>query len=121
MKYKICIILLAILAISCTTDQDSEVRLRLANVSDLDYTNITIRNGVPYENLEAGAISEYQVFESSYSYMYVQLVIDQDTLVIQPIDFVGESFVPSGDYTYEINANFENNDFGSLNAVLVRD
>lgn len=121
MKHKILFILVIILTISCTTDDDTEVRLRLANVSDFDYTNISIRNGVSYEDLEAGSISEYQTFESSYSYMFVQLVIHQDTLLIQPIDFVGESLIRGGDYTYEIDANFENNDVGILNAVLVRD
>ena len=53
--------------------------------------------------------------------MFVQLVTNQDTLVIQPIDFVGESLIRGGNYTYEIDANYENNDLGSLRAILVRD
>ncbi|GGG10690.1 hypothetical protein GCM10011344_09210 [Dokdonia pacifica] len=121
MKYKLFFFLISILAISCTADDDTEVQIRLANISEFDYTNITIRNGISYEDLEAGEVSEYQTFESSYSYMFVQLVANQDTLFIQPIDFVGESLIRGGNYTYEIEANFENNDLGSLRAILVRD
>lgn len=124
MKNLVFFILLTILTLSCTTNNDTQispVQLRLANVSNFDYTNIIIRDGVQYEDLEMGSISEYQTFESSYSYMFVQLVINQDTLIIQPIDFVGESLVPSGNYTYEINVDFESNDIGNLNAILIRD
>jgi hypothetical protein len=124
LKYISFSVVIAFLTIGCTTNDDgqtSPVQLRLTHVSPFDYSDISIRNNVPYEDLEGGSMSEYQTFDSSYSFMFVKLVIDQDTLTIQPIDFDGESLIPSGNYTYEISADFEHNDFGSLNAVLVRD
>lgn len=104
---KILVLLLAITAFSCSKEYNS-VNIRLKNVSSYNYQNIVINTSageVKYSDLNSKQASNYKEFEKAYRYAFVQLSIDGTTYTYQPIDYVGESPLENGNYTYEINTN----------------
>lgn len=106
---------------ACSSDNDtSEVHIRLFNASSFDYRNIVVAS-TTYEDLNAGQRSEYQLFEMAYRYAFVQLEIDGKTFTIQPIDFVGESLLKNGFYTYRLDANDSPDQYGKLSISLIED
>ena len=103
---------------------DSKVQIRLANVSSLDYKNIVVNTStgnVNFEDLNAGQISDYKSFDLAYRYAFVELEINGETYTIQPIDYVGETPLENGKYTYQIDANESLEKFGKLSISLVED
>lgn len=107
MNTKFTILLLSIICLfSCSSDDDSnnpqtnEVNIRLSNTSNLKFENATFNN-VNFGDIEAGEITKYKTFESSYSYGSVNITIDGQDYGWIPIDFVGESLLETGDYTFQ--------------------
>ena len=57
-----------------------------------------------YGTLRAGASSSYLGgYIKAYSYAYIKVVINGEELVLQPIDYVGETPLEAGNYTYVVN------------------
>ena len=122
MNTKFTLILLSIFSLfSCSSDDDSntnettEVNIRLSNTSDFKFENATYNN-VNFGDIEPGEITEYKTFESSYSYGRVIITIEGQEYAKTPIDFVGESLLEAGNYTFHYS--FENN---NLTDELVKD
>ena len=113
-----------LLAVGCSSDDDVEVYIRLENVSSHNYENITVNtwnNPLDYGNLGTGEVSDYQMVTKAYRYAFVELEIDGETYTIQPIDYVGESTLGSGYYTYQIDASDITEQYGRLTISLVED
>lgn len=72
---------------------------------------------VVYGDVPPGAATAYREVERAYRYAYVRTVVDGDTLGLVPIDYVGETLLESGLYTYRLDL-FEGR---SLTLELVRD
>lgn len=108
---------------SCTNDDDtSEANIRLSNISEFNYQNIIINTSTGYVNfddLDAQQISSYKTFNKAYSYAFIELEIEGKTYTIQPIDYVGESLLKNGNYTYQINANLSQEQYGKLSLTLI--
>jgi len=128
MKKIVIFILTITTLISCAKDRDdvyaSGVRIRLSNISQFNFENIIVNtsNGdVAFENLNAGEKSEYKVFQLAYRYAFIELEIDGKTYTIQPVDYVGETPLEIADYTYEINANDSEGQYGKLSLGLIED
>lgn len=114
--------------ISCSNDDEKtpELKIRLSNVSLFDFENIKVNTAssdgnVNFGNLKTGIKTDYKVFESAYSYAFIELQIDGKTYTIQPIDYVGETLLEDGNYTYQINANDSQNQYQKLSITLVKD
>ena len=103
---------------SCSNDttsdiiipQTSSVQIRIQNASPnlCKFENIivnTYNKDVSFENLLTGQKSAFKTFDLAYSYAFVQLQINGKTYTIQPADFVGETPLENGNYTYKITAN----------------
>ena len=83
-----------------------KANLRIKNTSQYDYCNVLVileNQTVNYGNILSGNATCLVAFDLLYTYAYVQLFIDGNEFVIQPIDFVGEVPLPEGNYTYKIN------------------
>ncbi len=120
------IILLAFTILSCSTDDEkvSEVSIRVANESEYDFENVIVNSSSgtkDFENIDSQDSSPYQVFESAYRYAFVELLIDGETYTMQPIDYVGETPLEDGFYTYIINANDSQDQYGKLSLTLRND
>lgn len=83
------------------------VEVRVANRSDRDFERVDVTfqsNKVEYGALARGATSEYrQVNEAAYRYALVEITAGGQTFRLQPIDFVGETPLAPGRYTYGLN------------------
>lgn len=105
------IIVLSLAAVGCTTAQESSaaggVEVRIANRSDRDFDSVDVTftsKKVSYGPVAKGATSEYQtVQEEAYRYALVVVTVGGETFRFQPIDFVGETPLAPGRYTYALN------------------
>ena len=99
-------ILLPLLLGACsalTTSADPEIRVR--NRSDSDFSSVRVvfpSAEVEYGSVSAGAVSEYESVEEAYRYAYVEVMIGERRLVLQPIDYVGETLLGAGRYTFAL-------------------
>ncbi len=116
--------------LSCSNDEDdknsSELKIRLSNVSQFDFQNIKVNTAssdgnVNFENLKSTKKSDYKEFDSAYRYAFVELEIDGKKYTLQPIDYVGETPLEDGNYTYQINANDSENQQQKLSLVLIKE
>ena len=123
---KILILILAI-SMSCSGDDDSntsELNIRLSNVSPYNFQNIVVNTGTRntnFENINSQQKTGYKTFETAYRYAFVELEIDGETYTLQPIDYVGETLLENGNYTYEIYANDSQEQYGKLTLTLIEE
>ncbi|MFD2725071.1 hypothetical protein [Hyunsoonleella rubra] len=122
LKFITPLFLFILLFTHCANDDlpEEAVEIRLSNVSEFDYKNITV-NSTSFEDLEAGKTSTYKTFDLAYRYGFVELEIDGTTYTIQPIDYVGETPLEKGKYTYQIDANDSMEQYGKLILIFVED
>jgi len=104
------VFLLGLVAGSCTTVQESAasgVEVRVANRSDRDFDQVDVTFGsekVSYGPVAQGTTSDYrEAQEEAYRYALVVVTAGGETFRFQPIDFVGETPLAPGRYTYALN------------------
>lgn len=127
MKTYLTLILFLLLITGCSIlsgdDEATEVNIRLSNVSPYSYQDIRVSSTddqVSYGDLESGEFTDYKIFEKAYRYGFVELQINGSTYTLQPIDYVGETPLENGYYTYQINANDSDDRFGKLSLTLIK-
>jgi hypothetical protein len=125
MKKILILVIMAVALLGCSNDDsNSELRIRLSNASNFNFENIKVNTStgnVNFENLSPGQNTAYKIFEEAYAYAFVELQIDGKTYTIQPIDYVGETPLKKGNYTYKITANDSQEQYGKLYLTLVKD
>ena len=127
MKNSVLVIFLLLTLVSCTKDDlanPNEVLIRIENTSDFDFKNVIVNTSGGennYGNLDSHQTSDYKIFELAYRYAFIELKIDEETYTIQPIDYVGETALNTGKYTYVINATSSGNQYDRLNLTFVKD
>ena len=122
------ILIIAITAmISCSkdsSDNPSGLKIRLSNSSQYNFKDIVINTttgDVNFGNLNSGEKTEYKDFNKAYRYAFVKLEIDGKTYTIQPIDYVGESTLKDGSYTYQIDVNNTQDQYTNLSLTLIEE
>lgn len=127
MKNAVLVIFLLLTFVSCSKDDlanPNEILIRIENTSEFDFKNVIVNTSGGennYGDLDAHQISDYKIFELAYSYAFIELKIDGEMYTVQPIDYVGESTLYTGKYTYVINANSSGNQYDRLSLTLVTD
>ena len=112
---------------NCTTDdipRGVEVEVRVENISPYNFESVWINPGEEshnYGNIDAGQFSAYKSFDLAYSYAFVEVQIEGNTFTIQPIDYVGETPLAKGNYTYQIDASDSGGQYSRLSLTLVED
>lgn len=80
--------------------------LRIFNESNFVIESLEVQPGggglQVYSVIEPGSTSDYKPFDFLYSYAYLKAVIGEDTLILQPIDYVGAQTYDNGAFTYVI-------------------
>ena len=111
-KFLILAISVFLINISCN-DRDDElngIQIRVKNVSSINFDTIQVGGDeMVHTNILPDEYSGYLIYESAYSYAYINITSAEETYILQPIDFVGESALPLGFYTYEIGLDAEGN------------
>lgn len=122
------ILLLTICTFLSCTDPDRDnllgVSIRLLNVSNYDFKNIIVDTSTgerSFEDINAGESSDYQIFQLAYRYAFIELEIDGATYTLQPIDYVGETPLENQLYTYQLDANDSQDQYGRLSLTLIED
>ncbi len=90
------------------TNEPKDLQIRISNVSEFNYENINVNASgemVEFGNLNSNSNSEYKTFDLAYRYAFVEFKIDGETFTLQPIDYVGETPLENGKYSYKINVN----------------
>jgi hypothetical protein len=107
-RSSLALFLLGVLLSSCALASASSdaVEIRVANRSTRAFDRVIVgfSDGQrDYGALPAGAVSEYRTVAEAYRYAYFEVRLDTARLVIQPIDFVGETPLRGGRYTYALS------------------
>jgi len=93
------------------TDRDDDlngVHIRIKNGSDLTYDRVQVGAGDKlHTNISPGAFSGYLEYDIAYDYAYINIISGDENFVFQPIDFVGETPLEHGFYTYVLNISEE--------------
>lgn len=85
---------------------DGPIYLQVENISKKNFDNVrVITPGGDHEfgPLKKGEASVYKSYTLAYRYGYVEAVVGNDTLIIQPIDYVGETPLEDGQHTYALD------------------
>ena len=95
---------LMIVLSACTPEADEGVVLiRVKNESIYDFKYLEFNPGstlLDVGELKSGKTSDYYSFDMAYHYGYIRLKIEGDELGLTPIDYVGETPLSGGKYTY---------------------
>ena len=116
-------IMLIIVFGSCSKNS-GEVQLRIENNSSFDFDDVQLNPGSDKKEIgpiKAGKKSVYHNFETAYRYGYISLNIQGNTLTLQPIDYVGETPLGPGKYTYVVGVDGNPATNASLTLELVVD
>ena len=115
MKYYLLLVFSGLLFLtSCTNEEDlpdpanpnDDLSIQVHNISDFDFKDLKINTGGgehTYGSVASTQISDPALFQSAYRYCYVELKIDEDLFVLQPIDYVGETKIEDGEIIYEVD------------------
>jgi hypothetical protein len=88
------------------TRTDTKVRIRLHNLDSIALTDVHVRwpvDSARFDSLGAKAYTEYIAVDTAYSYAYIKAKAGKRVWICQPMDFVGETPLAPGRYTYEIS------------------
>ncbi|WP_422083940.1 hypothetical protein [Ulvibacterium sp.] len=106
------ILALAVLVVGCT-DRDDDVdavNIRIKNTSNIAFDEVQVADAEEvHKNVSSGDYSGYFEYETAYQYAFIQIRSGEETFTLQPIDFVGETPLPIGFYTYELDITEEGN------------
>lgn len=102
---------LAALIQGCTqqapSNPEGAVQLRIENLSKFELEEVRVEAGGGgvglFYNLAPQQKSDYQDFDYTYRYAFVQVVAQGDTLSLQPVDYVGERRFQRGKFTLQLN------------------
>lgn len=103
------------------TAENEAILIRIKNAGTFNYENVVVNTGGGennYGNLLSGQTSEYKEFASAYRYAYIRLEINGQTALLQPTDYVGETPLEDGKYTYEVSVDETS---GSLGLIFKED
>ncbi|MCL5247063.1 hypothetical protein M4I21_14675 [Cellulophaga sp. 20_2_10] len=106
------VILLLSFCFSCDDRDDNleAVNIRIKNTSSLTYDTVQVGEAdMQHTAIAPDAFSEYLEYETAYNYASIIIEADGQTYTLQPIDYVGETPLPLGFYTYELNIIEESN------------
>jgi len=101
----------ALLVVACalggcdTLGIDGSVEVRVENGSSLDFDHVSFwaaNQEVSQTALASGQSTPYVEAEGAYRFTTVEVSVDGDTVRLQVIDYVGETPLASGRYTYLI-------------------
>ena len=95
---------------SLMTEANESSNIRVKNDSDLDYENVKVSfpsQEENYGNIEKGTVTAYRDVKIAYSYAYIEIFIESEKFVLQPIDYVGETSLGKGKFTYVLKVDLE--------------
>ena len=97
-------LLFFIVGCSDRDDNITAVNIRIQNVSDVSFSSVRVGAAdMIHENVAPTDFSEYLEYEEAFEYAFIEIMAEGETYVLQPIDFVGETSLAPGFYTYKLD------------------
>lgn len=103
------IILMVIISIcvgSCSkSTEDNPVLLRIENPGIIAFDSVIAINPAGkqiYLNVNSNSKSDYKEFAFIYKYANVKVYFGNKSALLQPIDYVGETKITGGKFTYKL-------------------
>lgn len=105
-------LLLLCLLLGCAACQKDDaaspegVAIRVRNVSPYTFESVYVNTSGgenTYGRLPTGQTTGYKSFARAYRYAYVRVLINGQQVTWQPIDYVGETQLADGNYTYVLS------------------
>ncbi|MEN8788996.1 MAG: hypothetical protein ABF293_09020 [Flavobacteriaceae bacterium] len=99
-----------LVTIGCTDRDDDlkSVNIRVHNVSDITFDIVRVGGEEKiHENVAPDSYTSYLEYEEAYRYASIQIEAGTEFYGLLPFDFVGETPLPIGLYTYELDINEE--------------
>ncbi len=124
---KVYFLLISVFILSCSQSDDAgkkDILLRVKNISQFEFKDVLVNTSggeQSFGNIDISQDSDYKSFDFAYRYAFIELKIDGNTYTIQPIDYVGETKLDNGKYTYEVNAVDSGNQYSRLTVTLIKD
>ncbi len=94
------------LAGCATAPQNNGTLVRVHNMSAQTLGSVRVQFSdrvVSYGTLAPGQTSEYRPADGAYRYAYMEATVDGTKRTFQPIDYVGETRLGPGRYTYHVS------------------
>jgi hypothetical protein len=95
-----------LLTLNCS-DRDDDLgnaNIRIKNSSSIVFEEVQVGDQETlHMNVGPGEYSEYLPYEVAYRYAFISITAGGETFILQPVDFTGESELPTGLYTYELD------------------
>ena len=105
----------------CISAEDSSslsgIRIRIANISNVPFSEVSVRfpsQEEKYGALAPGASSEYRDVEVAYRYASATVMADGQMFRAMAIDYMGEKRLEAGLYTYTLDISGGSLSFGFL-------
>lgn len=98
--------LIAVTSGCATAVLPAEPMIRLHNASPhiLDSVSVSFMGSiVAYGRLGPGERSQYRAARGAYRYAYIEARVNGERFRLQPIDYVGETPLEPGNYTYRLS------------------
>lgn len=124
---KLYFLLISVFILSCSQSDgagEKDILIRVKNVSQFEFKNVLVNTSggeQNFGNININQDSDYKTFDFAYSYAFIELKIDGNTFTLQPIDYVGETKLNNGKYTYEVNAANSGSQYSRLTLTLIKD
>ena len=95
------------LLIGCSKSpvESTPVLLRIENAGIIAFDSVVVINPAgrqSYFNVGSNTKSVYKEFAFIYNYAYIKAYYGNQSAILQPIDYVGETKLTSGKFTYKI-------------------
>ncbi len=100
----------------CTTSEDAQmaapedtngpVEINIQNNSAVVFDHVVVTfpsQTEDYGAVDSGGESPYRTVERAYRYAYIEAHAGDETHILQPIDYVGETLLETGRYTYALD------------------
>lgn len=94
-------------------------RVRVSNGTGAPLHGVTV-NGVTYGDIAVGGSTGYREMTGAYRYANLRMVMEGTTIHLSPDDYVGETPLGEGRFTYRI-VKMDGVDTGPVEILAVRD
>lgn len=113
-------LVLAMAMLNPACEKTNLVLIRVENATGHEITDVFVsgpKDAHDYGMVENGEKSDYQLYEEAYRYAFCTFKIVDQEFTIQPIDFVGESLLKPGKYTYRLTISDLDSPWASMELV----
>jgi hypothetical protein len=100
------------------------VSIRVGNRSDVEFERVVVKfssQTEDYGRIPAGKQSGYRQIAKAYRYAHVEVTVKGATIVMRPMDYVGEEPLAPGKYTYALSYDPNAGEGAQLQLSLVKD